>query len=156
MRIDVVIIKTIRKIPTFIAALFLVACSEHTEIGISTEGQETFNRIANQEVAFALSGKIKKEPGFDSNCSVHKENEGGIQITRGVCDAENSFNIRVTNATDYPPSKKLKFVSLHYGSLEMKLNLGEIKEIMAPNNNKITVELNRTGASLYIEGKRSS
>jgi len=36
----------------------------------------------------------------------------------------------------------------------MKLKLGEIKEIIGPNNNKISVELNRTGASLFIEGKQ--
>ena len=153
-RINVVFIKITSKVSTFIATLFLVACSENTEISLSTEGHETFNRIANQEVEFALSGLIKKERGFDSNCSVHKETEDGIFITRGVCDNDNSFNIRVTNSTDYPPSKKLKFLSLHYDNSEIKLNLGEIKEIIGPNNNTISVELNRTGASLFIEGKQ--
>ena len=140
---------------TFIVFLFLVACSsENTEISVSIEGHETFNRIVNQEVALALSGSIKKEQGFDSNCSVHKETEDGIMITRGVCDKENSFNIRVTNSTDYPPSKKLKSVSINYGKTEIKLKIGEIKEITGHNNNTISVELNRTGASFFIEGKR--
>lgn len=155
-RITVVFIKITSKVSTFIATVLLVACSENTEISVSNEGHETFNRIANQEVEFALSGNIKKEPGFDSNCSVHKENEDGIFITRGVCDKENSFNIRVTNSTDYPPSKKLKFISLHYDNSKMTLNLGEIKEIIGPNNNKISVELSRTGSSLFIEGKQSN
>lgn len=150
-------ITTTAKPATFIVYLLLAACSsENTEISVSNEGHETFNKIVNQEVTLALSGSIQKEPGFDSNCSVHKETEDGIMITRGVCDKENSFNIRVTNSTDYPPSKKLKSVSINYGNSELKLKLGEIKKITGQNNNTISVELNRTGASFFIEGKRSN
>lgn len=146
--------KTAKIGSAFIVSLLLMACMDGDKGGVSTKGHSIFTRVANQEVEYALSGTIQKEPGFNSNCSVDKDTDSGILITRGVCDNDNSFTIRATNTSDYPPSKRLKFLSLHIDNIKIKLYPGEIKEIIGPDKNKISIELSRTGASLFIEGTR--
>ena len=143
----------IAKIGTaLIAPLLLAACESGSDEGVSTAGHASFIKVANQEIQYALSGTIEKKSGFNTNCSVDKDTDNGILITRGVCDNENSFTIRVTNTAGYPPSKRLKYIFVHYDNTEMKLYPKQTEKIVGSNGNSISIKLSRTASAFFIKG----
>lgn len=138
-----------------VSGLVLVpsGCKQRDAQVPANDGQIDFKKVVEDQYRKLASGKIRKQGGFSNQCSVGMDIDRGIRVSETVCDSEGHFwdvTIRITDPSNRPPSQRQKKINVALGDGRyITVSRGVPQQI----SNGITVNLDRTGQSVVLNGK---